>query len=141
MSPDNLSIEDRKKTMRLVKSKKTGPERRLRAMLSGMGLKGWCVNVEDIIGKPDFAFPEEKIAIFVDGCFWHKCPICNRTLPESNRDYWENKIARNVQRDLENITKLEEAGWRVLRIWEHQLTKRTSLNPIAKEIKVLLHEK
>jgi DNA mismatch endonuclease (patch repair protein) len=140
MSPDNLSKEDRIKTMRSVKSKKTGPERRLRAMLIGAGFIGWRINPEGIDGKPDFAFPDNKIAIFVDGCFWHGCPICKRTLPETNKAYWEKKINRNAQRDQEYTEKLQKAGWRVLRIWEHQLTKKTNLNPLAEKIKVFLKE-
>ena len=138
---DNLSREDRIRTMRSVKSKETGPERRLRGMLAGLGLTGWLVNPEAIEGKPDFAFPEQKVAIFVDGCFWHGCPICNRPLPESNREYWGRKISRNVKRDHGNSAKLEAAGWQVVRIWEHQMRKNESLDPIANLIKACLEIK
>ena len=64
--PDNLSREDRVRTMRAVKGKGTRPERRVRGMLAGLGLRGWLVNPEGMTGKPDFAFPAEKVAIFVD---------------------------------------------------------------------------
>jgi DNA mismatch endonuclease (patch repair protein) len=136
--PDNLSKEDRIRTMRAVKGKGTGPERRVRGMLAGLGLRGWLVNPEGITGKPDFAFPEEKVAIFVDGCFWHRCPICDRPLPESNKGYWERKIQRNVERDRKYTAQLEAEGWRVMRIWGHQLKKNMSLDPIAEEVKALL---
>ncbi len=66
---DNLKPEDRRKTMRAVKGKGTKPERRLWAMLAGMGVKGWRKNADDIVGKPDIVFDNEQIAIFVDGCF------------------------------------------------------------------------
>src|SRR5690606_15221568 len=84
---DNLTPEDRRRTMQAVKSKKTAPERRLRAFLAGSGYHGWRLNCKDIQGNPDVAFPEQKIAIFVDGCFWHGCPVCNRPLPRANHDY------------------------------------------------------
>src|SRR3989337_2102654 len=71
---DNLSWEDRRRTMRAVKSKRTGPERRLRAMLAARGFRGWRANPPGIAGKPDFAFPAECVALFIDGCFWHSCP-------------------------------------------------------------------
>ena len=139
--PDNLSREDRIRTMRSVKSKGTGPERRLRGMLAGLGYTGWLVNPEAIEGKPDFAFPEQKVTIFVDGCFWHGCPICNRPLPVSNREYWESKISRNVKRDQENSAKLEAEGWQVVRIWEHQMQKSESLDQIRNRIKACLEIK
>lgn len=120
---DNLTPEDRRRTMQAVKSKKTAPERRLRAFLAGSGYHGWRLNCKDIQGNPDVAFPEQKIAIFVDGCFWHGCPVCNRPLPRANHDYWEAKIRRNIERDKAHIQLLEQNHWRVIRLWEHQLKK------------------
>ena len=96
---DNLSPEDRRKTMRAVKGKGTALERQLWAMLAGMGLSGWRKNPKDITGNPDAAFTTEHVAIFMDGCFWHRCPCCNRKLPKTNREYWVRKIGRNVERD------------------------------------------
>lgn len=129
---DNLSPENRRKTMSAVKSKGTKPERQLFSMLAGMGLKGWRKNVTDITGKPDVVFDREKIAIFIDGCFWHGCPVCKRPLkPQSNHEYWGRKIARNVRRAQETNQLLAEQGWRVIRIWEHEiqdLTCRQQIN-------------
>ncbi len=121
---DNLTSEDRRRTMQAVKSKKTAPERRLRAFLVGSGFRGWRLNCREIQGNPDIAFPEQKIVIFVDGCFWHGCPICNRPLPVSNHEYWEAKIRRNIERDKAHTQLLEQNHWRVIRLWEHQLKKK-----------------
>lgn len=119
--PDNLTPEDRLKTMRAVKGKGTRLERRLSSILAGMRVKGWRKNVSDILGKPDIVFHAERLIIFIDGCFWHGCPICNRKLPETNKEYWERKIQRNVERAKIHNQKLAEDGWKVIRIWEHEL--------------------
>jgi DNA mismatch endonuclease (patch repair protein) len=78
------------------------------------------VTVDD--GRPiqvDIAFMKVKVAVFVDGCFWHGCSE-HRTIPVANRDYWAPKIARNVERDKETAIRLERSGWSVLRVWEHE---------------------
>lgn len=121
---DNLKPVDRQKAMRAVKGKGTTPERRLFAMLAGMRLKGWRKNAADITGKPDVVFSQEHVVIFVDGCFWHGCPHCQRKLkPDSNRQYWERKINRNIELAKSYNQKLLENGWTVIRIWEHELKK------------------
>lgn len=94
---DNLSPSDRKKTMAAVKGKGTKLERKLWSMLAGMHLRDWRKNPAGISGNPDVIFPERRVAIFVDGCFWHRCPTCNRPLPQANREYWESKLNRNVE--------------------------------------------
>jgi DNA mismatch endonuclease (patch repair protein) len=83
------------------------------------GIIGWRRNYP-LPGKPDFVFLSARLAVFVDGCFWHRCPHCN-LLPGTNTGYWNPKLARNVRRDREITKKLREKGWRVLRIWEHTL--------------------
>lgn len=119
---DNLKPEHRRKAMRAVKGKATSPERQLFAMLAGMRLKGWRKNANDIIGKPDVVFAREHVAIFVDGCFWHGCSYCQRKLmPETNREYWERKINRNIELARQNDQKLRATKWVVIRIWEHEL--------------------
>jgi len=72
-------------------------------------------------GNPDIAYSREKVAVFVNGCFWHRCPICDLGLPKTNTEFWKRKFARNVERDRLNKEELEAIGWRVLVIWEHQL--------------------
>ena len=71
-------------------------------------------------GKPDFAFPEYRIAVFVDGCFWHGCPECY-VRPKSNQTYWDNKLRRNKSRDAKVNSELKEMGWTSIRIWEHSM--------------------
>jgi DNA mismatch endonuclease (patch repair protein) len=85
------------------------------------GIKGWRRR-STLPGKPDFVFPRERLALFVDGCFWHGCPWHCR-MPKTRRDYWRPKIARNKRRDLEVRKRLRGIGWRVYRIWEHSLKK------------------
>jgi len=123
---DNLTAEDRIRTMRAVKGKKTGIERSVAAMLVRRGLRGWKYQPGGVTGKPDFAFVERKIAIFVNGCFWHGCTVCNRPMPTSNVEYWTKKIARNVARDRKYREELKAEGWKVVDIWEHEIKNRTT---------------
>lgn len=137
---DNLKPEDRKKTMQAVKGKGTKLERRLFAMLAGMRVKGWRKNVGDIAGKPDVVFSHEKLAIFIDGCFWHGCPICNRKLPETNREYWVRKINRNVELAKIHNQKLADEGWTVIRIWEHEVKDREAMQRIKSSVRQALNK-
>jgi DNA mismatch endonuclease (patch repair protein) len=135
---DNLSAEDRRRTMRAVKSKGTGPERRLRAMLAARGFRGWRVSPPGLAGNPDFAFPSKRVAVFIDGCFWHMCPKCRRPLPVANAAYWRKKIAGNAKRDRAWDRELAGKGWRVVRIWEHELARDESLKVVEDKIRVAI---
>jgi DNA mismatch endonuclease (patch repair protein) len=73
------------------------------------------------VGKPDVAFLNQRIAIFIDGCFWHGCPYCKRKLPKTNREYWERKINRNIELARLHDEQLQREGWIVIRIWEHEM--------------------
>jgi DNA mismatch endonuclease (patch repair protein) len=95
-------------------------ERKLRSSLAGSGISGYKLNVKELPGVPDFVFHKEKVAIFVDGCFWHGCPRCYRR-PHSSRKYWDEKVKRNITRDRKNRALLREMGWIPVRIWEHSL--------------------
>lgn len=122
--------------MQAVKGKGTKLEKRLCAMLAGMGIRGWKKNVQGVVGKPDVAFPNLKIAIFVDGCFWHGCPECRRKLPATNRMYWRKKIRRNVELGQTYNEQLKNDGWTVIRVWEHEIgSDTTRLKACLKEIK------
>ena len=88
-------------------------------------ISGWRRN-QKVFGKPDFVFPKPKLAVFVDGCFWHGCQRCY-TRPKSNRKFWDAKVVRNRERDKKVSAALRKAGWRVIRIWEHELNKREDL--------------
>jgi DNA mismatch endonuclease (patch repair protein) len=95
-------------------------ELRFRLALVRKGIKGWKIHPRNVPGNPDFFFPGINLAIFLDGCFWHGCPVCGH-VPRTNRLYWEEKIRRNKERDHEVAIRLQLDGIRVLRIWEHQL--------------------
>ncbi|MBM4423876.1 MAG: very short patch repair endonuclease [Chloroflexi bacterium] len=138
---DNLKPADRRKTMQAVKGKGTRLEKRLFAMLAGMGVRGWRKNVDSIIGKPDVAFIEQHLAVFIDGCFWHGCPYCRRKLPQTNRKYWKRKIERNIALAISHNRRLRASGWAVIRIWGHELEGVTGKQAIkAKILRSLSHK-
>lgn len=109
--------------MRANKNKNTGPEILLRKALWKAGVKGYRVNWPQLPGKPDLAFVRKRLAVFVNGCFWHRCPHCRLKLPENNRQFWAEKFARNQARDRQRTEALEKMGWNVLEIWECRLKK------------------
>ena len=94
-------------------------EKRFRGALMQSGVRGWQVQ-PGVPGRPDFFFPAEFIAIFVDGCFWHGCPMCGH-IPNKNRPYWQAKIDGNRERDNRVTSQLESDGICVVRFWEHEL--------------------
>lgn len=95
-------------------------EARFRAMLVRSSICGWTMQTKSIKGKPDFYFPESKVAVFLDGCFWHGCPKCGH-VPTVNRPFWKAKIKRNQRRDIETEKLLRVAGITPIRFWEHEL--------------------
>jgi DNA mismatch endonuclease (patch repair protein) len=103
--------------MSAIRSENTKPEIALRKALWAKGFRFRKHYGEE---KIDIAFPKLKIAIFVDGCFWHSCPIHSH-LPKSNEGYWHPKLQRNKERDKITNERLREAGWTILRFWEHEL--------------------
>jgi len=105
-------------TMQATKSGGTGPEIRLRAALRAAGLRGYRVNLKGVPGRPDIAFPRYKLAVFVHGCFWHRCPYCQPPMPKRNRAFWRQKFEENAERDERTRTRLERAGWTVLELQE-----------------------
>jgi DNA mismatch endonuclease, patch repair protein len=107
--------------MSQIRGKNTEPEVRLRKFLWSHGIRGYRIHYS-LLGKPDIVFTKKKIAIFVDGCFWHKCPVCFQE-PETHKEFWMKKIGSNVERDLKNTRHLQEEGWTVLRFWEHEIRK------------------
>ncbi|MBJ7354358.1 MAG: very short patch repair endonuclease [Thermoleophilaceae bacterium] len=107
--------------MRAQRTEGTAPELRLRSELHRLGLR-YRVHFAtpfDRRRKIDIAFPARRIAVFVDGCFWHSCPQ-HVVVPTSNRDFWIEKLARNRERDLDTNRRLIELGWEVIRVWEHE---------------------
>lgn len=117
----NSVSEIRSRTMRAVKSKGNATtELKMRNLLRASGLNGWRRHLP-IRGQPDFAWRKEKVALFVDGCFWHHCPYCNHRLPVNNAKYWADKFLANTRRDRKVTRMLRAEGWSVIRVWEHTL--------------------
>ena len=115
---DVMTPEQRSRCMSRIRGADTGPELRLRRAL-------WAADLRYRIkpkpsGKPDLFFPGEKVAVFVDGCFWHGCPE-HGVWPKTNAEFWKGKIERTMERDREVTTKLDSDGWVVLRFWEHDV--------------------
>lgn len=114
---------DSRKSMQGNKRSDTKPEMLVRQRLRGAGLTGYRLQWKKAPGRPDIAFPGRKVAIFVNGCFWHRCPKCQPKVPKRNTEFWEAKFRRNVERDARAIQQLEEAGWTAITIWECELKK------------------
>src|ERR1035438_10274142 len=124
---DSIPPEIRSRVMAQVRSQRNrSTEWRLRSALVRAGIRGWTLNAAGVTGKPDFVFPERQLVVFVDGCFWHGCPKCKR-IPSSNTLYWGPKIRRDRKRDRAVDRSLRSAGWKVLRVWEHQLVNLGSV--------------
>jgi DNA mismatch endonuclease, patch repair protein len=96
-------------------------EQALLSLLKRNKITGWRRHLP-LPGKPDFAFPKQKVAVFVDGCFWHGCPKCY-TRPKTNRAFWDRKREANMARDKRVTRQLRHEGWKVIRIWQHSLKK------------------
>lgn len=109
----------RSEHMARVKGKDTSPERILRAALWDSGTR-YRLNYKVPAGRPDIVFPGPKVAVTVDGCFWHGCPA-HYSRPRSSEEFWAEKLAANTERDSRLTRKLESAGWTMVRIWEHEV--------------------
>ena len=130
---DNLSPEMRSRVMARVKSKgNVSTEMRLIDVLRENSVTGWRRGYP-LFGKPDFTFPKKKVAVFVDGCFWHGHPQKCR-MPNTNRAYWERKISRNKARDRLVTRTLDEMGWHVIRIWEDSINSPNTVNELRKAL-------
>lgn len=120
---DVFTVAKRSAVMALIRSRgNRATELRLIALMRENGITGWRRNAP-VFGKPDFVFPKLRLAMFVDGCFWHACPQ-HTTKPRNNAAFWRKKFTANKTRDLLVNRTLRSEGWRVLRIWEHELSAR-----------------
>ena len=111
------------KVMSSIRGKDTTPELSLRRALYNNGLSGYRLHWKKIPGRPDICYPGKKTAIFVHGCYWHRCPSCKPSMPKTHLDFWKKKFSRNVERDKRKISELENLGWKVLVLWECQINK------------------
>lgn len=132
---DRISKDARSRNMTRIRSKgNRTTEKRMRALLSAHGFREWCMHAA-MLGNPDFVFARLRVAVFIDGCFWHGCPACGH-IPKSNRRYWKPKLERTVARDKRYTNTLRSRGWAVMRIWEHEL--RSAPSEVIKKLRRLL---
>jgi DNA mismatch endonuclease (patch repair protein) len=124
------------RVMSANKAKNTKPELALRRNLWKRDLKGYRIHPKHIPGRPDIVYSRKKLAIFVHGCFWHRCPTCNKPLPKSNTEFWSTKFEKNVERDKRKKQLLENEGWKVLTIWECEI--KSELSKILDKIEGVL---
>lgn len=115
------SSDAAKARMEAQPSRDTSPELELRSELHGRGLRYRVHDrpIDNLRREADVVFRGPKVAVYVDGCFWHGCPEHGST-PKSNRDFWREKIQRNKERDRDTVERLEEEGWVAVRVWEHE---------------------
>lgn len=118
--------------MRATARRDTLPERRLRTVLHRRGLR-YFVDRPPLAGmrrRADVVFPRARVAVFVDGCFWHGCPT-HGTQPRANAEWWRDKLEGNKRRDRDTDRRLLEAGWRVVRVWEHEPPEQAAKRVIS----------
>ena len=133
---DTFSKEERSQIMAKVKSKgNRSTELKAIKIFNDLNILGWKRNYP-VQGKPDLVFLKYKIAVFIDGCFWHGCKEHCR-MPNSNQKYWQQKIEKNKIRDLAVNRRFTKRNWKVIRIWEHDLKKPINLNPFYKIQKII----
>ncbi len=128
------SSEATRHVMQANRSKNTGPELLVRAALRKAGLTGYRLHWKKAPGRPDVCFPGRRVAIFVHGCFWHRCPHCSPSRPRTHREFWEEKFARNRARDERDVAQLLAAGWTVIVVWECQLRRARATATMARVV-------
>jgi DNA mismatch endonuclease, patch repair protein len=109
--------------MKANKHKNTKPELQIRKALWAAGIRGYRVNYKGLPGSPDICFTRWRLAVFINGCYWHRCPYCKPSMPKTNVEFWQKKFERNIARDKRKRKQLREMGWSVITIWECKLKK------------------
>jgi len=122
---DIFTKEKRSEIMSKIKNKWTKPERKMHSMLKGVKIKHKMH--PKVKGNPDIIIKDNDLAIFIHGCFWHRCAKCYKK-PTSNESYWTRKIKNNVKRDKKNIRMLKSNGWKVMCLWEHDVMNKEFKN-------------
>ena len=128
--------ENVSRVMSRNKARNTKPELNLRRSLYADGVRGYRLNWKKAPGTPDIAFPGKKIAIFINGCYWHRCPHCELPLPKTNTKFWEEKFDKNIKRDIKKEKELLDLGWIVLVFWECKI--KTNMKDCTNKIKAIL---
>jgi DNA mismatch endonuclease (patch repair protein) len=124
---DRHTVRERSWNMSRIRSQNTGPEKTVRSLLHSLGFR-FRLHHKGLPGSPDIVLPKHATAVLVHGCFWHQHAGCKFAYkPTSHTDYWEPKLARNVQRDRDNIQHLRELGWNIIIVWECELSDLDAL--------------
>jgi len=123
--------------MRGNRASDTSPELLLRHALWNSGIRGYRKHKKNLPGRPDIVFSRCRLAVFVHGCFWHRCPKCNIPVPKTNSQYWKEKLHRNMERDKRTFGQLEQAGWHTMRFWECEIRNSPDrcVNQIHKKLR------
>jgi DNA mismatch endonuclease (patch repair protein) len=135
--PVGASSEGVRKSMQSNKGRDTKPELALRRAVHALGLR-YRVSarpIKSIRRTADLVFSKAKVAVFLDGCFWHGCPV-HHSKAATNADFWAEKVARTRERDAETDRILKEAGWTVIRIWEHEDPEKAAMR-VAEQVRTL----
>jgi DNA mismatch endonuclease, patch repair protein len=135
-SPIPAKVET-SRVMSANRAKNTKPELMLRKAIWSMGIRGYRLHWKKAPGRPDISFPGKRVAIFVNGCFWHRCPLCKLPIPKSNSTFWNDKFKKNIERDKLKISLLKRSGWKVLVVWECEI--RDNLKACADELNLYLN--
>lgn len=130
--------ESTSRVMSANKGKDTKPEVLLRKELFKNDIRGYRLHWKKADGRPDIAFVKYRKAIFINGCFWHRCPYCKLSLPKSNQEFWKSKFEKNTERDKRKIQALNNSGWKTLVIWECEIKKE--LPRVIDKVKTFLNE-
>ncbi len=128
---DRISKEHRSWNMSRIQSRDTKPEKTVRSILHGLGYR-FRLHRKDLPGKPDIVLARYNSVIFVHGCFWHRHKDCkNASVPKTKKNFWEEKFKANIERDIKVKNELKSNGWRVLVVWECELT---DIESVEKEL-------
>jgi DNA mismatch endonuclease (patch repair protein) len=119
------------------KAKDTQPELLVRQALCRYGLRGYRLHPKQVPGKPDICYISRKIAIFVNGCYWHRCPYCKYSLPKHNRSFWKQKFLNNIKRDTQKAGQLRKESWKVIVLWECQIKGPKSEKTMLRTKKII----
>ena len=134
---DRISRKKRSWNMSQIKGKNTKPELTVRKYLYHRGFR-YRLHNKNLIGKPDISIKKYKIAIFINGCYWHRHGCKMTTTPKTNTDFWKNKFKENVKRDKNNYKTLKELGWHVIIIWECEVNKSEHLEKMVHALKKII---
>jgi DNA mismatch endonuclease (patch repair protein) len=137
--PDVFSSKKRSQIMAGIKGRDNkATELAMTALFRRHHIVGWRRRAQ-VFGKPDLVFPKRRLALFVDGCFWHSCPT-HASRPDTNEAFWSAKLRRNKERDRLVTRTLKQRGWHVLRVWQHELSRKNERFLVRRILRAIAHE-